>query len=292
MDIKIMQLVKKYGSLQVLSIDDLTFEAGKSYGVIGPNGAGKTTLFKCMTNIITDYQGDVKINNVSVRDDNSILFNLGIVLDGASVYRERTGWFNIEYFSGLRGEFDVNKAEALARELNISEFLVRKVKTYSYGTIKKLILLIALLHDPKILILDEPFRGLDSETVDWFKFYLKKMTSEGMTLIISSHVKSDIETLCEEVIVLRHGEKVQQLSLSEMEDKKIRDIDTSNQETFLVILENMNYYSKVLSNGCVRLDIEDARWSEVKDQLNEQGIEILEMKKVTLLDNHLNGGNN
>lgn len=292
MDIKITKLEKKYGSLQVLSIDDLIFEKGKSYGVIGPNGAGKTTLFKCMTNIITDYQGDVKINNVSVRDDNSILFNLGIVLDGASVYKERTGWFNIEYFSGLRGEFDVNKAEALARELNISEFLGRKVKTYSYGTIKKLILLIALLHDPKILILDEPFRGLDAETVDWFKFYLKKMTSEGMTLIISSHVKSDIETLCEEVVILKNGEKVQQLSLAEMEDKKIRDIDTSNQEAFLVILEDMNYYSKVLSNGRVRLDIEDVRWSEVKERLNEQDIEILEMKKVTLLDNHLNGGNN
>ncbi|MGX6970216.1 ABC transporter ATP-binding protein [Vagococcus bubulae] len=292
MDIKINQLVKKYGSLEVLSVDHLVFESGKSYGVIGPNGAGKTTLFKCMTNIVTDYQGDVKINEVSVREDNGILSNLGIVLDGVSVYKERTGWFNIEYFSGLRGEYNLNKAEALARELNISEYLGSKVKTYSYGMVKKLILLIALLHDPKILILDEPFRGLDSETVDWFKFYLKKMTSQGMTLIISSHVKSDIETLCEEVIVLRKGHPVQQISLLDMEQKKIRDIDTSNQEAFLVILENLNYYSKVLPNGYVRLDIEDERWSEVKQLLNVQNIDIYEMKKVTLLDNHLNGGNN
>lgn len=292
MDIKINQLVKKYGSLEVLSVDHLVFESGKSYGVIGPNGAGKTTLFKCMTNIVTDYQGDVKINEVSVREDNGILSNLGIVLDGVSVYKERTGWFNIEYFSGLRGEYNLNKAEELARELNISEYLGSKVKTYSYGMVKKLILLIALLHDPKILILDEPFRGLDSETVDWFKFYLKKMTSQGMTLIISSHVKSDIETLCEEVIVLRKGHPVQQISLLDMEQKKIRDIDTSNQEAFLVILENLNYYSKVLPNGYVRLDIEDERWSEVKQLLNDQNIDIYEMKKVTLLDNHLNGGNN
>lgn len=292
MDIEINHLVKKYGGLEVLSIDHLSLKKGHSYGIIGPNGAGKTTLFKCMTNIITDYEGEVTINGVSVRDDNSILFNLGIVLDGASVYKERTGWFNIEYFSGLRGDFNQTKAEALARELNISEYLGRKVKTYSYGMVKKLILLIALLHDPKILILDEPFRGLDSETVDWFKFYLKKMTSEGMTLIISSHVKSDIETLCEEVIILKKGQMMQQISLLELENKKIRDIDTTNQEAFLVILEELNYYSQVLPNGYVRIDIEDERWSDVKEHLNHQDIDILEMKKVTLLDNHLNGGSN
>ncbi|MGX4686399.1 ABC transporter ATP-binding protein [Vagococcus sp. JNUCC 83] len=292
MDIEINHLVKKYGGLEVLSIDHLSLKKGHSYGIIGPNGAGKTTLFKCMTNIITDYEGDVKINGVSVRDDNGILFNLGIVLDGASVYKERTGWFNIEYFSGLRGDFNQTKAEALARELNISEYLGRKVKTYSYGMVKKLILLIALLHDPKILILDEPFRGLDSETVDWFKFYLKKMTSEGMTLIISSHVKSDIETLCEEVIILKKGQMMQQVSLVELENKKIRDIDTTNQEAFLVILEALNYYSQVLPNGYVRIDIEDERWSDVKEHLNHQHVDILEMKKVTLLDNHLNGGSN
>lgn len=292
MDIKIESLVKNYGALEALSVSQLTFESGKSYGVIGPNGSGKTTLFKCITNIVTDYQGDIKINNVSVRDDNSILSNLGIVLDGSSVYKERTGWFNIEYFSGLRGDYNPSKAEALARELNISEYLGSKVRTYSYGMVKKLILLIALLHDPKILILDEPFRGLDAETVDWFKFYLKKMTSQGMTLIISSHVKSDIETLCEEVFVLNKGHLRQHVSLAEMEKAKIRDINTTNQEAFLVILENINYYSKVLPNGNVRLDIEDERWSEVKRQLIDQNIDILELNKVTVLDNHLNGGSN
>ena len=292
MAIEINQLVKKYGSLEVLSVDHLVFESGKNYGVIGPNGAGKTTLFKCMTNIITDYQGDVKINETSVREDNSVLTNLGIVLDGVSVYKERTGWFNIEYFSGLRGEYNLNKAEALARELNISEYLGNKVKTYSYGMVKKLILLIALLHDPNILILDEPFRGLDSETVDWFKLYLKKMTSQGMTLIISSHVKSDIEMLCEEVIIIRRGHPVRQMSLLDIEDTKIRDIDTSNQEAFLIILESLNYYSKVLPNDYIRVDIKDERWSEVTQLLNDQNINIYEMKKVTVLDDHLNGGSN
>ncbi|MGO3732124.1 MAG: ABC transporter ATP-binding protein [Vagococcus sp.] len=288
MDIQVKDVKKHYGVLEVLNIDDVTFLGGKAYGVIGPNGAGKTTLFKCMTNIITDYHGDITIDGVSVKENNDILTNVGIVLDGISVYKDRTGWFNIEYFSRLRGNFDAQKADKLAIELEISEYLNGKVATYSYGMIKKLILLIALLHDPKILILDEPFRGLDSDTVRWFKFYLKQMTSKGMTLIISSHVKNDIESLCDDVLVIKKGHVVKHIHLTDVTDKMIRDIVTSNQEGFIVILETINYYYKVLNNGIIRLNIQDERWSAVKELMKEQHIDITEMTKVHILDSSLN----
>lgn len=288
MEIKVNNVVKRYGAVEVLNIDQLVFESGRAYGVIGPNGAGKTTLFKCITNIIGDYEGDISINDVLVKEDNGILSNVGIVLDGISVYKDRTGWFNIEYFSGLRGNFDPEKAEKLARELEISEYLHSSVKTYSYGMIKKLILLIALLHDPKILILDEPFRGLDSDTVTWFKFYLKQMTKNGMTLIISSHVKNDIESLCQEVFVIQKGQISKQIDLLATTDKMLRDIETTNQEALIVILENVNYYYQVLDNGIIRLDIQDERWSEVKQHLASQSVEITGLTKVNALDGNLN----
>ncbi|WP_326717804.1 ABC transporter ATP-binding protein [Vagococcus jeotgali] len=290
MEVEIKEVVKHYGKREVLSIDYMTFTKGKAYGVIGPNGAGKTTLFKCITNIITDYTGEVLIDGQSVKENNDILSHVGIVLDGTSVYKDRTGWFNIEYFSGLRGNFDSEKAELLARELEISEYLNGKVKYYSYGMIKKLILLIALLHDPKILILDEPFRGLDSDSVKWFKFYLKQMTVKGMILIISSHVKSDIESLCDDVFVLMKGHLEKEISLTDMKDKLVRDIETTNQTGFIAILEMINYYYQILDNGYVRLNIKDDRWSDVKRQLDSQKIEILEMKKENILESHLNKG--
>lgn len=288
MEIKIKNVVKKYGAIEVLNVENLIFESGKAYGVIGPNGAGKTTLFKSITNIISDYEGEITIDDISVKENNEILSNVGIVLDGISVYKDRTGWFNIEYFSGLRGNFDPSRAEHLARELEISEYLHGKVKTYSYGMIKKLILLIALLHEPKILILDEPFRGLDSDTVTWFKFYLKQMTSKGMTLIISSHVKNDIESLCQEVFVIKKGVIAKHIDLTAVQDKMVRDIETTNQEALIVILENLNYYYQVLDSGVVRLNIQDERWSEVKTQLRNQEIEITGLTKVHALDGNLN----
>lgn len=288
MEIKIEQVVKKYGALEVLNINSLCFESGKAYGVIGPNGAGKTTLFKSITNIISDYEGMITIDGVLVKEHNEILSNVGIVLDGISVYKDRTGWFNIEYFSGLRGNFNPERAEDLARELEISEFLHSKVKTYSYGMVKKLVLLIALLHDPKILILDEPFRGLDADTVTWFKFYLKQMTSKGMTLIISSHVKNDIESLCQEVYVIKKGVIAKHIDLAATPDKMIRDVETTNQEALIVILENFNYYYQVLDSGVIRLNIKDERWSEVKAQLTIQSIDITGLTKVNVLDGSLN----
>ncbi|MDT2816060.1 ABC transporter ATP-binding protein [Vagococcus carniphilus] len=288
MEVRLNQVTKKYGAREVLNIDELILETGKAYGIIGPNGAGKTTLFKCITNIIGDYQGEIFIDDVSVKEHNSILSNVGIVLDGISVYRDRTGWFNIEYFSRLRGNYNPQQAEKLAIELEISEYLHSKVKTYSYGMVKKLILLIALLHDPKILILDEPFRGLDSETVTWFKFYLKQMTRRGMSLIISSHVKNDIESLCEEVYILKQGQIIKHLNLSDLSSKMIRDVKTTNQEALIVILENANYYYRVLENGIVRLNIQDERWVEVKTILMDQNIDITELAKVNVLDGNLN----
>lgn len=288
MEIRIDHVKKSYGVLEVLNIDEMIFESGKAYGVIGPNGAGKTTLFKSITNIIGDYQGNIYFGDVNVKENNSILSNVGIVLDGISVYKDRTGWFNIEYFSGLRGNFDPQKAEKLAMELEIAEFLHSKVKTYSYGMVKKLILLIALLHDPKILILDEPFRGLDAETVTWFKFYLKQMTRKGMTLIISSHVKNDIESLCQEVYVIKKGQLVKTIDLVGMTDQMQRDVLTTNQEAFIVILEQFNYYYQVRDNGIVRLNIQDDRWAEVKKTLIDQTIDITELSKVNVLDGNLN----
>ncbi|MGX7013246.1 ATP-binding cassette domain-containing protein [Vagococcus silagei] len=287
MNIEISNVVKKYGILTVLDVEELTFKSGHSYGIVGPNGSGKTTLFKCITNIITDYSGTVLIDGRDVREVNEILLSVGIVLDGMSVYENQTGLFNIEYFSKLRGEYNSEFALELARELELEDVLKRQVRTYSYGMIKKLILLIALLHEPKILILDEPFRGLDAETVSWFKKYLKKLTDKGMTLLISSHVKEDIVSLCEEVVVIKKGQIDNQINLAEFQEKLIRDVVTTNQDGFIAILEATNYYYQVRSTG-IRVNIRDERWKSVKDQLDQQGIDITSLAIVHILDNKMN----
>ncbi len=286
--IEIRELLMKYNKREVLNILSLDFEQGKRYGVVGHNGAGKTTLFKCITNINATFTGKILIDGVCAKDDTSALKHVSIVLDGMSVYRGRSGWFNIQYFSGLRAMENEEKAKHLAHELDIAHALDQKVNTYSYGMQKKLILLIALLCEPKILILDEPFRGLDFDSVKWFKKYLNELTTGGMTLIISSHVQSDLEALCEEVFIIDKGVVIDHIDMVNEKQKMIRLLDTSNNELLIQFLNELNYPFELNEEKLVKLDIANPAWSEIEPKLKAANVEITEMARVKVLGEILN----
>ncbi|MDF7675689.1 ABC transporter ATP-binding protein [Neisseriaceae bacterium ESL0693] len=288
MGIKVKNLCMHYGHREILNIDSLDFDKGTSYGLVGHNGAGKTTLFKCITNIILNYQGEILIDEQCVKKNNEVLLNVGIVLDGMSVYSNRTGWFNIQYFSGLRGNFDQQKATELARELDLYAALDQKVSSYSYGMQKKLILLIALIHTPAILILDEPFRGLDLATVKWFKKYLKRLTEQGLTLLISSHVQNDLEALCDLVYVIDRGHIIEKIDLKLEKTRQRRRIDTSNNNRLQEILNTLHYAYQTDDEGGIIIDISDDLWRTVKQQLIEESIDISELSKIRILTDRLN----
>lgn len=285
--IEINELLMTYGTNEVLNIRSLNLDEGVSYGIVGHNGAGKTTLFKCITNIIMTYRGSIKIMGENVKERNEILTNVGLVLDGMSVYTNQTGWFNIQYFAGLRGEYNEERVRQLAADLDLYGVLDQKVKTYSYGMQKKLILLIALIHTPKILILDEPFRGLDIDTVRWFKNYLKQLTKEGLTLLISSHVINDLEELCDEVYVVDRGRISEHIDLKTEKARQYRLIDTTNNTRLIEILEE-NIIAFEMKDERIKLDIDSAKWGAVYQQLQNEGIEINEMSRVKVLEEKLN----
>lgn len=285
--IEINELLMTYGTNEVLNIRSLSLDEGVSYGIVGHNGAGKTTLFKCITNIIMTYRGSIKIMGEDVKERNEILTNVGLVLDGMSVYTNQTGWFNIQYFAGLRGDYNEERVRQLAADLDLYGVLDKKVKTYSYGMQKKLILLIALIHTPKILILDEPFRGLDIDTVRWFKDYLKQLTKEGLTLLISSHVINDLEELCDEVYVVDRGRIAEHIDLKTEKARQYRLIDTTNNARLIEILEE-NLVSFEMKDERIKLDIDSAKWGTVYQQLQNEGIEINEMSRVKVLEEKLN----
>lgn len=288
MEIRIDNLQMRYGVKEVLSVEHLRLEQGKTYGLVGHNGAGKTTLFKCLTNIIATYSGDIFIGDANVKEDNQVLLNVGIVLDGMSVYQDHTGWFNILYFSGLRGEQNEEEARRLAVELDLLDALDEKVSHYSYGMQKKLILLIALLHNPKILILDEPFRGLDVKTVAWFKEYLKTLTKNGQTLLISSHVQNDLETLCDEVIVIDKGRILESIDLVEERKTAVRLLLTSDNQAVADILREYQVPFQMNKEGVIKLDTANPQWMEVYHLLYNHNIMITEMSKVPVLADKLN----
>ncbi|MDN5616380.1 MAG: ATP-binding cassette domain-containing protein, partial [Lactococcus lactis] len=207
MQITVEKLKFSYQSRQILSINEGAFESGHIYGIVGNNGVGKTTFFKTLTNIITNYEGRIQLDGQEIKENPGLLTKVGIMLDDMELYKSYTGLFNLHYFGGLRGEFDEDKALDLAEKLDLTpEMLSKKVATYSLGMKKKLILLISVMNDAEILIFDEPFRGIDAKSVEWFRDYLLTLKERGRLILISSHVQEDIETICDKVYLLSNGD--------------------------------------------------------------------------------------
>ncbi|MFV0394292.1 MAG: ATP-binding cassette domain-containing protein [Coprobacillaceae bacterium] len=285
--IRISNLLVKYKSQVAVDIRSLEFEEGIAYGIVGENGAGKTTLFKSISNIITNYSGEVYIDDQLVKKHNEVLGTVGLVLDGMAVYKDRTGWFNIRYFAGLRDCYDEAYVRELAQELDIYNVLDKKVKTYSYGMQKKIILLIAILSKPKYIILDEPFRGLDFDTVNWFKEYLLKLRDSGTTLLISSHVRHDLETLCQKVHVINRGQLVDAFDLEAEGKMMLRLINTTNNERTMAIMKEFNFSYEIKENK-IRASIDQESWKDVQNKLQEENIDIIELAVTSSLDGRMN----
>ena len=278
MKIQASYLNFSYGPRPVLRVSNVSFEQGKAYGIVGKNGVGKTTFFKCLVNIIVNYTGSVLIDGLEVRNHLSVLKNVGIVLDDMSLYRNRTGRFNLNYFAGLRGGAPPDNIDMLAAELEIADALEMKVSKYSLGMTKKLQLLISLMNDAEILIFDEPFRGLDAKSVDWFRNYLTQLKQQGRTILISSHVQEDIESIADHVYVLENGDFTASFDLNDTSQDFIYSVEVSDVGLFKQLLQNAGVASKE-SGKFLQFIANEAVYRQVFKQAVALDIEFFQVKK-------------
>lgn len=278
MKIKVENLQFSYQNKKVLNISKIDFEQGKIYGIVGKNGAGKTTFFKALTNIIVNYKGVVEIDGASIKNNFQSLSKVGIVLDDLELYKSHTGLFNLRYFGGLRGGFDEVQAIKLADELEIADSLDKKVSSYSLGMHKKLILLISIMNDAQILIFDEPFRGLDAKSVNWFKNYLIDLKNQGRTILISSHIQDDIESLSDKVLVLSNGDFNGVFDLKNEAQNFIYRVEVSDQQAFIKLLEQNTILFEV-QDKLIKFELGEAAYKALFKQSVENGLEFSQIKK-------------
>jgi ABC-2 type transport system ATP-binding protein len=278
MKINVENLEFAYNTKKVLNISKLEFEQGKIYGIVGKNGAGKTTFFKALTNIIVNYKGVVQIDGLDIKKNFQTLSKVGIVLDDLELYKNYTGLFNLRYFGGLRGGFDEAQALKLARELEIEDSLNKKVSSYSLGMNKKLILLISVMNDAQILIFDEPFRGLDAQSVNWFKNYLIELKNQGRTIMISSHVQEDIESLSDKVLVLSNGDFGNVFDLKSEAQNFIYRVEVNDQQAFINLLEQ-NTIPFEVHDHFIKFELDEIAYKALFKQSVENGVEFSQIKK-------------
>lgn len=207
--LQVKNIVKSYGKVKAVS--DLSFEVkdGEIFGLLGENGAGKTTTFRIILGLLDADSGSVTLNGKKI--DYSITDKIGYVTEERSLLTKLTVKEQLIYYGVLKGmtEKDViAKMDNILKEFDMLDQKDRKIKELSKGNQQKIQFISAILNDPILLILDEPFTGLDPINVDLFKKYIRKLKKQGCSIIFSSHQMEHIEEFCEKMVLLVKGKSI------------------------------------------------------------------------------------
>ncbi|MEU1810094.1 ABC transporter ATP-binding protein [Micromonospora aurantiaca] len=202
-------LTKQYKTVR--AVDDLSFtvEPGRVTGFLGPNGAGKTTTLRMLLNLVTPSAGTATIGGSRYADLPDPLRTVGAVLEASSAHKGRTGINHLRVICAAAGLPKERADEALAL-VGLSPAAKRKFKGYSLGMKQRLGIAAAMLGNPQVLILDEPANGLDPEGIRWMRGFLKGLAAEGRTVLVSSHLLSEMQLLADDVVIIAGGKLVRQ----------------------------------------------------------------------------------
>ena len=216
MRIDVMGLTKRFGA--VTALDDLTFsvEPGVVTGFLGPNGAGKTTTLRCLLGLVAPTSGTATIDGRRYRDLERPLMTVGAALEAADFHPGRSARAHLQVMA-LAAGVSRDRVDHLLGLVGLEEFADRRVGGYSLGMRQRLGLAQALLGDPPVLILDEPANGLDPAGIAWLRQFLRSLAGEGRTVLVSSHVLSEVQQTVDEIVVIARGRLVRQGSLASLE---------------------------------------------------------------------------
>lgn len=235
--LRIENLSKTYkGSKKAVDGLSLRIQKGDIYGFIGHNGAGKTTTIKCVTGILDFDEGEIYIDGKSIKDDPiGCKRIMAYIPDNPDLYENMTGIQYLNFISdifGLSKEVRERNIEKYSDAFELTKNLGDLISSYSHGMKQKLAIISALIHEPKLLILDEPFVGLDPKASHTLKEFMREMCQKGSAIFFSTHVLEVAEKLCNKIAIIKSGKLI-----ASGETEKVKG-DSSLEQLFLEVTEN------------------------------------------------------
>ena len=204
---------------RVRAVDNLSFtvQPGRVTGFLGPNGAGKTTTLRMILNLVRPTSGTATIGGQRYADLRNPIRHVGAVLEASSAHKGRTGRNHLRIICMSAG-IPLARADEVLEIVGLTPAAKRKFKGYSLGMRQRLGIAAALIGDPHVLILDEPANGLDPEGIRWMRGLLKSLADAGRTILVSSHLLSEMEILADEVVIIAAGQLVRQGTVGDVVD--------------------------------------------------------------------------
>ena len=287
--LKVENVTKYYGDLK--AVDNLSFEVedGCIFGLLGLNGAGKTTTFRMIMGLIDDYTGSITLDGKKI--DYSMTDKIGFLTEERSLLTKMTVIEQVKFYAILKNmkeEDIVKKLDYYLDKFGISEYKYKKIKELSKGNQQKIQFITSIIHEPKLLILDEPFSGLDPINVELFKKEILELKEKGTSIIFSSHRMEHVELFCEKLVVLVKGKTVLNGYLKDIKKEyKKKDIyiigDVAKEDlekiegvvkvrkendNYIVTISDEKYVSKLFNyvkkcDNIIRFSVEEPSLNEI-----------------------------
>jgi len=238
--IELKNLTKKFGDIVAVNRLNLSVSKGEIFGFIGPNGAGKTTTLRMMGGVLAPTEGSVRIDGVDIAEEpEKSKKRIGFIPDRPFLYEKLTGLEFLKFTADLYGvEEDLfhNKSEEILKQFSLFNWADELIESYSHGMKQRLIISAALLHNPKVIVVDEPMVGLDPAGIKMVKGLFRDLAKKGTTLFMSTHTLAVAEDVCDRIGIIHRGVLIATGTVEELRYRaQVQEGDL--EEVFLILTE-------------------------------------------------------
>ncbi|MCB2362191.1 ABC transporter ATP-binding protein [Clostridium estertheticum] len=290
MDIKLIDVTKKIGNNVILDGVSLTIKQGETSLIVGKNGAGKTTMIRIILNLYQATSGKVFVNKVDVNSSEyTVVRNkIGFLMDNIGLFKDLTAWQNLEFFDRIYfpkapHHHRVERITKRLKEVELYNKKDEKITFFSRGMRQRLAIARSLINNPKLLILDEPSRGLDIEGKELLKEYIKRLQKEKCTILINSHDLNDFQHICTNLSFLKDGKIICSGTYRQLQDKygvNTYSLKINEIEKYKIELMTQNFVNSVdILDEELIINL-NGNINQLSNWLSKKSIPIIELKKI------------
>ena len=289
MVLETVDLTKQYGKQFAVSELNMHVKKGEIYGLLGRNGAGKTTTIRMAMGLLQPTKGEVKLFGEKLTVPTKQIFNrIGALIESPAFYENLTAKDNLKIIADLRGTQSRDCIDRALMLVNLENETHKKVKQFSLGMKQRLGIAMALMHEPEFIILDEPTNGLDPVGIQQIRLLIQKLCAEkGTTILISSHILSEIEQMANTIGIIDHGKMIEELSMDEIRRR--------NRHYVKMTVSDMNKTVPLLEKELCITDFEIVSEREIKIYQIETDFEkvnrLLNQNEIGVSEISMNKGN-